>query len=59
MNDRSLTWYSFVVNVFFAIFFAGLGVGFFCLKAAWLNGSLSGRSPFCQLNEVKKGNHRR
>ena len=24
--------------------------GFFCLNAAWLNGSLSGRSPFCQLN---------
>ena len=23
---------------------------FFCLNAAWLNGSLSGRSPFCQLN---------
>jgi len=21
---------------------------FFCLDAAWLNGSLSGRSPFCQ-----------
>ena len=21
---------------------------FFCLYAAWLNGSLSGRSPFCQ-----------
>ena len=27
---------------------------FFCLDAAWLNGSLSGRSPFCQLKLSEK-----
>ena len=29
---------------------------FFGLDAAWLNGSLSGRSPFCQLNQAKNRN---